>query len=450
MATVLGVRGVVRSGHVGRRPSKENVACGVARMQERHAMKENLVQLKVRPAPFGGKDLNTAPTQGSQPMEVSKQPFQTKTSLKRRQGVGNTTSNLLKSRRIEANVQTVAKYDAKKIELSSLKEALNSYSPPVGVVDIDAKSGLFWSPDYAQEIVEYLQSWEKKNQLPKNHLDQTNLTSKVHVVLVDWLIQVQEHLRLEQQTLHLGVAILHRFIHLEPRIPLPKIQLIGITAMLIAAKFFERFAPSIHDLVHLTDNSYSYKEVIRMERTILKMLKFQIHMCLPTDFADRFLRVSRQKPEMEVEMVRYLLDLTLVDRSCASIPPSRLAAGAVSLTHGVFKHRERRKSEGLFDKSLQYYSGWNTADLVPVKQKLIQLLLCAEDPKYHASLDKYKKEKRHKVSLLPELRNLDFLKNAAGLSSRRASRTSPPTECQTKTLEGIYNGNTKVKIVTAL
>ena len=45
-------------------------------------------------------------------------------------------------------------------------------------------------------------------------------------------------------------------------------------------------------LVHLTDNTYTFNEVIQMELKILRVLNFQIHLPIATEYMDRFLRIN--------------------------------------------------------------------------------------------------------------------------------------------------------------
>mgnify|MGYP001569404359 CR=1 FL=1 len=44
-----------------------------------------------------------------------------------------------------------------------------------------------------------------------------------------------------------------------------KLQLIGVTAMLIASKYEEIYAPEVRDFVYITDKAYSKEEILKME-----------------------------------------------------------------------------------------------------------------------------------------------------------------------------------------
>ena len=94
-------------------------------------------------------------------------------------------------------------------------------------------------------------------------------------MLVDWLTQVQHHLKLSEETLYRTVIILDTVLwqrSVEPNI----LQLVGITALLLASKLEEYYPVELPKLIHLTENSYRKKEVIEMEKTILMVLEFKV------------------------------------------------------------------------------------------------------------------------------------------------------------------------------
>lgn len=66
------------------------------------------------------------------------------------------------------------------------------------------------------------------------------------------------HQELSQQTLHLTVELVDRFLTYQ-RIPLNTFQLVGITCLLIAAKYHERFAPEVGIAWSLQDYGISFE-----------------------------------------------------------------------------------------------------------------------------------------------------------------------------------------------
>lgn len=66
-----------------------------------------------------------------------------------------------------------------------------------------------------------------------------------------------------------------------------KLQLVGITALLLASKYEEMFSPNIEDFVYITDNAYTSSQIREMETLILKELKFELGRPLPLHFLRR-------------------------------------------------------------------------------------------------------------------------------------------------------------------
>ncbi|PFX11503.1 G2/mitotic-specific cyclin-A [Stylophora pistillata] len=84
-----------------------------------------------------------------------------------------------------------------------------------------------------------------------------------------------------------------------------KLQLVRTACMLIAAKFEEIYPPDISDFVYITDDTYTAKQVLKMESLILKTLGFEV--CSPTilNFLERFLKAT-ECPEADKSKVESL------------------------------------------------------------------------------------------------------------------------------------------------
>ena len=73
-----------------------------------------------------------------------------------------------------------------------------------------------------------------------------------------------------------------------------ELQLVGLTALLVAAKFEEgRFQQMISEFIYLTDNSYTNSDVKQMEIRLLRSIKFLIAKPLPLHFLRRFSRIAK-------------------------------------------------------------------------------------------------------------------------------------------------------------
>jgi hypothetical protein len=104
---------------------------------------------------------------------------------------------------------------------------------------------------------------------------QKDLNDKMREILIDWLMQVQTHIKLKEITLHLTVNIIDRFLSLRG-IDRKKLQLVGCTSLIIALKYEETVRCKMENFVYLCSNAYTREEFLAMESIILKTLNFQI------------------------------------------------------------------------------------------------------------------------------------------------------------------------------
>lgn len=105
-------------------------------------------------------------------------------------------------------------------------------------------------------------------------------------VLVDWLIDIHSKFRLVPETLFLAQNLVDRFLTLRT-ISLNKLQLVGLTAMFIAAKYEEVLCPSVRNFLYLAEGGYTDEEILKAERYMLKVLKFNLSYASPMNFLRR-------------------------------------------------------------------------------------------------------------------------------------------------------------------
>jgi len=104
---------------------------------------------------------------------------------------------------------------------------------------------------------------------------QEDINEKMRSILIDWLIEVHLKFKLVPESLYLTVNLIDRYLSKE-QVNRQRLQLVGVTAMLIACKYEEIYPPIVKDFVYITDNAYTKEEIIEMEAKMLKTLDFNI------------------------------------------------------------------------------------------------------------------------------------------------------------------------------
>jgi len=200
--------------------------------------------------------------------------------------------------------------------------------------DVDAQQATEYLPD----IHRLLRRQESAHRPQPSYMDkQPHVNAKMRAILVDWLVDVHKKYKLKAETLFLAVDLVDRFLE-QRSTQRQHLQLVGVTALLIAAKFEEMYPPQVQDFVYVTDKAYSIDEVTRMEVSMLNALDFQV--CQPTavHFHAWYERTNGCSPSHS-NLAQYLLELTLVDYKMLRYAPSHLAAAAMLLSNKLLRRQ---------------------------------------------------------------------------------------------------------------
>lgn len=127
----------------------------------------------------------------------------------------------------------------------SVSESLSPMSVDKSVALIEADSSLvvprndrerfFEVEEYQEDILAYLREAEKRHRpKPLYMKKQPDINQSMRTILVDWLVEVSEEYRLQNETLCLAISYIDRFLSFMSVVR-AKLQLVGTAAMFIAA-----------------------------------------------------------------------------------------------------------------------------------------------------------------------------------------------------------------------
>uniref|UniRef100_A0A8D0HWT3 G2/mitotic-specific cyclin-B3 n=1 Tax=Sphenodon punctatus TaxID=8508 RepID=A0A8D0HWT3_SPHPU len=316
----------------------------------------------------------------------------------------NNEINLKKSLRKTppTEVPTAAHLIAKK-EL--VGEQPVSQVAPIEDIDKDQLDDPYANAEYAKEIFTYMREREEKFLLPSYMENQHDISRDMRAILVDWMVEVQENFELTHETLYLAVKLVDHYL-VEVISMRDKLQLIGSTAILIASKFEERCPPCIDDFLYICDDAYNREEIIAMEMSILRMLKFDINIPIPYRFLRRFAKCAHATMET-LTLARFICELTLQEYDYVQESASQLAASCLLLALMM-------KNLGGWNSTLEYYSSYKAQELHPLVRRLNFLLTYQQDEKLKAVRTKYSHRVFFEVTKIPPM---DMLKLEMALQS---------------------------------
>ncbi|XP_070606016.1 LOW QUALITY PROTEIN: cyclin-A1 [Erythrolamprus reginae] len=247
--------------------------------------------------------------------------------------------------------------------------------------------------EYAEDIHNYLRDAEVRYKpRPCYMRKQPDITSGMRAILVDWLVEVGEEYKLQTETLYLAVNYLDRFLSCMSVLR-GKLQLVGTAAMLLAAKYEEIYAPEVEEFVYITDDTYSKKQLLRMEHLLLKVLAFDL--TVPTVNQSSFNTYQRHSVSLKTEnFARYIAELSLLEADpFLKYLPSQMAAAAYCLAnYTVNRH--------FWPETLAAFTGYSLSEIVPCLSDLHKACLDAPHQQQQAIREKYKLTKYMQVSLL--------------------------------------------------
>lgn len=287
-------------------------------------------------------------------------------------------------------------------------EAYSSKQLPIEDIDLDRDNPQLVSY-YAKDIYSYLRQLEKSYTIGAHYMDYGYIIRPtMRTILVDWLVDVHGRFKMLQETLYLSVSVMDSFLQVDSTVNRKELQLVGLTAMLIAAKFEETWAPEINDFVYMSDKAYTSKEVLAMECRMLQKLDFRLGRPLPLHFLRRNTQAASQiLDQVDVlhhTLSKYLMELTLPEYSFCHYLPSELAAAALCLSLRILDENDMDGSK-LWNHSMVYYSGYTYESLEPLMGKLCGLIASADVSKFQAVRKKYACSKLYNISTIPHLKS---------------------------------------------
>jgi len=274
---------------------------------------------------------------------------------------------------------------------------------PIGVnnIDKDDLENPQLCSEYAPEMYAYLRTIEKNFTVDADYLTSCPATGKMRTVLLDWLVDVQQQFKLLQETLYLTVSIIDRFMSTDGKdIKRNLLQLVGVTAMFLASKMEEIYAPELADFVYITDNAYTPTQVRAMEMRIVKALDYRFGDPLSINFLRRFSKAG-DVDVFQHAMAKYVLEAILLDYNLVDSPASERAALSLYLSLGMLNVDT---DDLVWSKSLQFYSGYSASYLESKVGLVLESLKKVHLGKYTAVKQKYSSKLMHKIALHSDIK----------------------------------------------
>lgn len=221
----------------------------------------------------------------------------------------------------EAMMEEIDRMD-EEIEMEDLDEE------PVVDIDSGDQQDTLAVVEYIDDIYSHYKKTESSGCVSPNYMEnQHDINEKMRGILIDWLVEVHYKFELMEETLYLTVNLIDRFLAIQPVVR-KKLQLVGVTAMLLACKYEEVSVPVVEDLILISDKAYTRKEVLDMEKLMVNTLQFKLTVPTAYVFMRRYLKAAQSDKKLEL-LSFFIIELCLVEYEMLKFPPSLLAAAAI-------------------------------------------------------------------------------------------------------------------------
>ena len=244
--------------------------------------------------------------------------------------------------------------------------------------------------EYANDMYAHFREKEFRASVSSTYMTrQPHINEKMRAILVDWLVEVHLKFKLVPETLYLTVNLIDRFLELET-VERSRLQLVGVTGLLLAAKYEEIYPPELRDLVYITDKAYTKEEILAMEERMLKALDYKVTIASTHCFLVRYLKAAHADRRM-VWLASYIAERTLQEYGMLKFYPSMIAASAVCLAR-------KNLGRNAWSPTLLKYAQYTEASLRPCLQEISTILESTSS--LQAAKKKYNSQKFGQVSAM--------------------------------------------------
>ena len=191
-----------------------------------------------------------------------------------------------------------------------------------------------------------------------------DLTKEMRFILLEWLMEVSDDLSLERESFYLAIDYIDRFFSVHRNVRKTEFQLIGATALFLAAKNEEVEPPRLCVFVDYGDGAYKEESLRKCELIMLHDLEWQMNPITPLHWLRIYMQLAgcedqtfnkfrypKQNtdgmqevhdsvsatanfPRLEFLHLVKELDLCVLDYDSLSFDPSILSAALFSLVFG--------------------------------------------------------------------------------------------------------------------
>ena len=200
------------------------------------------------------------------------------------------------------------------------------------------QENISYAGEYLEEIYMNLLLEERESTIKPKFgymANQPEINEIMRAILIDWIIDVHLRFNLRQDTLFMTIWLIDTYLSFA-LVQRDKLQLLGITCLLISGKAHEIYYPQHNKLLEMTDNAYIKEEMLTMENEILKKLNFFIVCPNPIDFYNILSKMFNFEKK-QYYLGNYFIEAALINYPILKYSSSVIASSCAYLVMKYYK-----------------------------------------------------------------------------------------------------------------
>lgn len=250
---------------------------------------------------------------------------------------------------------------------------------------------------------------------------QPEINERMRMILIDWLIDVHLKFKLHPETMYLTVNLIDRYLscictRMDRTLFVRRLQLqlVGVCAMLIAAKYEEIWPPQLKECVRICAETYTRDEIVEMERHICSTLSFRFTVPTPFQFASRLWTVLEgdelfgwkagteehgTQHALLCHATSFFMEHAMLDYEALQFSASQVAYASLFLAIAVLRLKLNiSMKQPIWNEVLRHYSKTEVESFYPCAVQLMAYVNHVPTTKYQAVRRKYNNARCGEVS----------------------------------------------------
>lgn len=217
------------------------------------------------------------------------------------------------------------------------RESLQDFVNQIDSICLPQTKRTAFSRSYLAAVIDTLCEMDSSvPQAPYFDLVQSDVTPKIRFILAEWLFDVSTRFKFCPETIFLALALTDRYMMVQ-RVARTEAQLVGVAALVLAAKYEEVYPPEIKEFVYMSANAFSAADITRMERQLFVRLQFGVTVATLNSIVTCLLAEQDPAPmQLQTLLAQYISTVLVISTHLGQYSQAHLAAAVMYVTRVWF------------------------------------------------------------------------------------------------------------------